>query len=105
MKGRVGLLLALAGPLPLALSAQSQERPPIIDMHLHALGADDQGPPPLAMCTPFEGFPAWDPVRPFGDSFMARLTQPSCKDPVWSPTTDEQLMARTIEVMKRRNVF
>ena len=26
---------------------------PVIDMHLHAMAADDQGPPPLGMCTPF----------------------------------------------------
>jgi hypothetical protein len=104
-KWRAGLLLALSWPLPLALGAEAQERLPVIDMHLHALAADEQGPPPLAMCTPFDSFWAWDPVKPFGASFMARLKQPPCKDPVWSPMTDEELMTQTIEVMKRRNVF
>jgi uncharacterized protein len=36
----------------LAPDALSQTREPIIDMHLHALRANDQGPPPMGMCTP-----------------------------------------------------
>jgi len=88
-----------------ALPAAAQPRPPIIDMHLHALAADSQGPPPVAMCTPFDGFMAWDPVQPFGAAFMARLKNPSCSDPVWSAKTDQELMLQTIEVMNRRNIF
>jgi predicted TIM-barrel fold metal-dependent hydrolase len=87
------------------LPAQAQPGPPIIDMHLHALAADSQGPPPLAMCTPIEPFRAWDPAAPYGATFMAMLKQPSCKDPVWSPKTDQEVMTQTIEVMKRRNIF
>ncbi len=46
-------LLVLAFGLFLALPQLSaQERLPIIDMHLHAHAADEQGPPPLAICTP-----------------------------------------------------
>jgi predicted TIM-barrel fold metal-dependent hydrolase len=56
----------LSGALPLlfllVLQAPAEERLPIIDMHLHASPADDQGPPPLAMCTPIDPFPAWDPA-------------------------------------------
>ena len=47
---------------------------PVIDVHLHALPADSQGPPPLAMCVPTASWPAWircavsalrvDPSRP-----------------------------------------
>jgi hypothetical protein len=32
--------------------------PPIIDMHMHALAANDQEPPPLSMCTPFPEYTA-----------------------------------------------
>lgn len=91
--------------LLLALPAPAQPRPPIMDMHLHASAADNQGPPPLAMCTPFDFFTAWDPAQPFGAGFMARLKQPTCRDPVWSPKTDQELMTQTIEVMNRRNIF
>lgn len=88
----------------LASLASAQERLPIIDMHLHALSADHQGPPPVAICTPIDPFPTWDPAQPYGATFMAMLKQPPCDDPVWSPETDEELMVQTIEVMERRNI-
>ena len=60
MKRLFGSLLIFAtAPAPAAA-----ERPPIIDMHLHALPADAQGPPPVALCTPIPAFEAWDQRRP-----------------------------------------
>ncbi len=94
--------------IPLALlttSVSAQQPRPVIDMHLHASSADDQGPPPVAICTPIDPFLAWDPAKPYGKAFMAMLKQPSCEDPVWSPLTDEALMEETIDVMKRRNIY
>lgn len=90
--------------IPVVASAAAQDRLPILDMHLHALAADQQGPPPLGMCTPIPEFPAWDPATPYGATFMAMLKNPGCDDPVWSPMTDEEVMAQTIEVMERRNI-
>lgn len=78
---------------------------PILDVHLHALAADAQGPPPLAMCTPFDSFPVWDPRRPYHETFMARGEAPSCPDPVWSPLTDGELLTQTLEIMARRNII
>jgi hypothetical protein len=60
----------------------AQELPPIIDMHLHALAADDQGPPPVAICTPINPFPAWDPAESYGATFMRMLNNPACRDPI-----------------------
>jgi predicted TIM-barrel fold metal-dependent hydrolase len=88
---------------PLCLAGQG--RPPVLDMHLHASRAADQGPPPLGMCTPFPSFLAWDQSRPFGEVFIGRLKTPPCSDPVWSPMTDSDLMKQTIEVMDRLNVI
>lgn len=88
----------------LSTFANAQERPPIIDVHMHALSADHQGPPPVAMCTPFP-MPAWDPAVSYGDVFMERLKDPPCDDPIWSPATDLELQTQTIAVVKRRNVF
>jgi hypothetical protein len=96
----LSLLLAL-----LAAPAAAQERLPILDMHLHALAADAQGPPPLAMCTPIGTFPAWDPTGPYSEAFLARFKTPSCPDPVWSPMTDDEVMTQTLEIMERRNVI
>jgi len=92
--------------LVLLAAAASAEPPlPVIDMHLHASPADGQGPPPVAICTPIDPFPAWDPAEPYREAFLAMLKNPPCEDPVWSPRTDEELMEQTIEVMKRRNVY
>jgi hypothetical protein len=89
----------------LAASAAAQQRLPIIDVHLHAHAADSQGPPPLAICTPIEPFPAWDPAQSYETVFMAMLKQPPCADPVWSPRTDQELMEQTLAVMERRNII
>jgi len=88
----------------LSVAANSQQRFPIIDVHMHALPANHQGPPPVAMCTPLT-FPVWDPVIPYGELFMGMLKNPPCDDPVWSPTTDAELQSETIAVMEKRNVF
>ena len=91
--------------LLLLVPVSAQQQLPIIDMHLHALAADAQGPPPVGICTPIDPFPAWDPTGPYSATFMAMLKQPPCDDPVWSPATDEELMAQTLEVVERRNIF
>ncbi|MFZ6734765.1 amidohydrolase family protein [Undibacterium sp. Ji42W] len=89
--------------LPLSLFAQV--RPPIIDVHMHAMGAGDQGPPPLGMCTPIANFPAWDPAKSsYADVFMEMFKKPPCKDPVWSPLNDKALMDETIAAMEKLNI-
>lgn len=85
--------------------AWAQEPAPVFDVHLHALAADQQGPPPLAICTPWEQFPAWDPAEPYGATFMAMMKNPPCDDPVWSPMSDAALRDQTIDVLERRNVY
>lgn len=93
------VVLAAVGPLG------GQERPSILDVHLHALPADAQGPPPLAMCTPLVDLPAWDQRGPWGEQFIGMSKQPTCDDPVWSPETDAEVMTRTLAVMERLNVI
>jgi hypothetical protein len=78
---------------------------PIIDMHMHAQAADFNGPPPLAICTPFPEYPVRDPQKDFGAVFMKMLKNPTCPDPVWSPTTDAGVMEATFEVLRRRNII
>lgn len=53
------LLVLVAAPV------HPQERLPVIDMHLHALAADAQGPPPVAICTPINPFPVTMESRSF----------------------------------------
>lgn len=85
--------------------ANTQERLPILDMHLHALSADAQGPPPLGMCTGGEVIATWDPATPLPEAFLDAMRDPPCDDPVWSPTTDAELMRESLDVIERMNVI
>lgn len=76
---------------------------PIIDMHLHASPADDNGPPPLALCLPI--FPNVPPYDSKSGDFNLLPAKPPCKNPIWSPKTDEEVMNQTVEVLKRRNII
>lgn len=95
----IALLLCL-----LSTVSSAQQRLPIIDVHMHALPADHQGPPPVAMCTPLV-MPVWDPQVSYGDVFMAMLKNPPCDDPVWSPETNLELRTQTITVVNNWNIF
>ena len=92
--------------ITLASSALSEaQRPlPVIDMHLHALPADAQGPPPLAICTPIPAWPAWDPAKPYQLTVLDPKN-PGCADPILSPMTDQDVMTQTIAILERRNIF
>lgn len=97
-----------AGVLLLALLPSicfSQEKLPILDVHLHAMPADAYGPPPLGLCAPFSEFPTWDPSTPFPKFFFGMFKQPPCDDPVWSPETDEEVMNHTIAMMEKYNII
>lgn len=101
--GRIALvLILLADPV----RGQDHRPLPIIDMHLHALAADDNGPPPLALCVPLlPHMPPLDPRQDWVEVFIAALKNPACAEPIWSPTTEEELRDETIDVLRRRNVI
>ena len=88
-------------------AARASPPPPILDVHLHALGVDMWGTPsPVAICAPLEQHPVWAPARQTWDAFFAEVHRggKACDAPLWSPRTDAELMRRTIEVLERRNV-
>jgi len=91
------LLVALA-------TSPSGATEPVIDVHLHALSASAQGPPPLGMCSPMP-FPTWSQLQPYGQEFLALFKQPPCPDPIWSPETDEALMAETLTAVRESKVY
>ncbi len=97
----------LAIVIPRVMHAQrdqvANDSGPVIDVHLHASQVDEYGPPPLGMCMPFPT-PIWDQRVPYPLFFLDLFKKPGCKDPVWSPTTEEDLLKRTIASMKRANV-
>jgi hypothetical protein len=97
--------LFLLSMIMIAAPVQGESgRDPIIDMHLHADAADAYGPPPMGMCTPLPEMPPWDPKEPYPQVFLQMFKQPRCKDPVWSPSTDQEVMNQTIDVMRRLNI-
>ena len=97
-------LAAVLLPL-LAVPAAKQTPLPVLDMHLHAGAANDNGPPPVAICTSPMDMPTRDPARPWGEATRERVTKPPCANPVWSPATDAALLSDTVAAMKRRNVY
>jgi predicted TIM-barrel fold metal-dependent hydrolase len=100
---RLPIVVALCALLGSVMRSQARE--PIIDMHMHALAANAQGPPPMGMCTPINPMPAWDPIAPYPQTFVGMAKKPPCRDPIWSPMTDAEVMTRTLAVMKRHNVI
>lgn len=99
------ILTSLGLAFALMLSAPALAADPIIDMHVHALAADEQGPPPLAMCTPINPMPTWDQREPWTAGLGAMFKSPKCADPIWSPTSDDEIRDKTLAIMAKRNII
>ena len=85
---------------------QTQQPLPVIDMHLHAIPADEQGPPPVLMGLPFDRFGSHDPKVPYTGSFMQALkTGEWAKRSARSPLTDDSLRLLTLQSLRRNNVY
>lgn len=85
----------------------AQKRPlPVIDMHLHALHANDQGPAPLSIGAPFRDLGINDPKANFRDVFMKALKTKMWADHyITSSMTDDSLRQITLSVLNRNNVY
>lgn len=100
----IALALSLVHLPTRAQEPRVQERPPIIDMHMHAgiVGGDVS----LGLCVPWvTQFPAWDPNRTWRQVWLEAMTNPPCSDPIWSPTETTAMMEQTIAVLERRNII
>src|SRR5262249_43937393 len=102
MRRTIAILFLVASPIEVLSQTALPE--PIIDVHLHAVRAGSQGPPPVRICAPMDHFPAWDPQT--GGSAYGKLVikTPPCARPLQSAATDEELMRRTLDIMQSRNV-
>jgi len=78
--------------------AQSSDRQPIIDMHLHALEAPDV--PVNGGCVPLDSFPSWDAKLPPEDNFA----KSRCREPLISPKTSDELMNESLAMLDRFNI-
>lgn len=101
MSRTLSWIVCVVACLGSAVAAGAQEPLPIIDVHVHALPVNGQGPPPVAICAPM----AYLPTATTGSAYPKAWQEPACDDPIWSPDTDAALMSGTIEVMNRLNVY
>ena len=98
MRG-LGFVIGLAVSLLIAEvhGQPTAARPPIIDMHMHAMPVDFYGKPPAKMCAP-QNFPWVDPKDSTAD-FM------TCIGPtIQAGATDDEVIRRTVAVMTEYNV-
>ena len=100
---RAGLATGLILGLATASTGYAQA---IIDMHLHAIPADAQGPPPVYVCAPYDAMPMrdtrWGPqtyaVKTFGE-------KPACAHPVASAKDDADLRDQTLAALRRYDIL
>ena len=94
----VPLLLMLTALQVVSSQARSGP-PPIIDMHMHALGASDQGPPPVFVC------PVSAELMPPQHQDKVELGElMSCAHPLGSTMTDDAIRTKTLAIMEKYNV-
>src|SRR5512146_182528 len=104
MRALVFVLFSAAASHWCAAQEAAPYHGPIIDMHLHALHADDLGPPPAFICAPNPSWPTRDAKTP-GEEYGATFVKaPPCASPLRSPLTDDELIHMTVAIMKARNV-
>jgi uncharacterized protein len=77
-------------------------RPPVIDMHLHALSAHGWPGGPTIIC-PGDQEKEWLPVDPREKRDTTRLAE-SCPNPLIAPANDEDLLREILATMDRYNV-
>jgi predicted TIM-barrel fold metal-dependent hydrolase len=75
---------------------------PVIDIHMHANKANFAGPPPIPYCIHVDEWP----VSATGKEWLeTSMKDTSCKQLIMSQKTDEEVMNKTLAIMKRRNVY
>jgi len=102
------VLLVIAGVTGLILTANAQntknQRPPIIDMHLHAHTLSMYGALPPSVCTNDQEivFPGWDPRQPL--RLEGNNQAMSCRVRLKAPATDDELLRETLDLLRRYNI-
>ena len=98
------LIIAVLIITIVSTGAQAQKKlKPIIDMHVHANHANFAGIVPMTLCIHNDEFPISQTGADWGDSLMAAAKK--CKYPIVSPTTDDEVMNRTLAIFKKRNII
>lgn len=83
-----------------------EARLPIIDMHLHAMKADEHGPPPSKIGIPFENFGSHDPKNEYTSTVSTAFQNNSWTNKyAFSPLTDDSLRIKTIRILEQYNIY
>lgn len=99
-------LLYLFLTIGISCFAQTKKMLPVIDMHFHAIGANEQGPPPVKMGVPFDNFGVHDPKENYDVVFMqAMKTGQWNKKSTTSPLTDDSLRVQMLRAIRENNVY
>jgi hypothetical protein len=83
----------------------AQEKLPVIDMHLHAHGADLNGPPPTTICAPPEEMPHHDPDEPWASGFQEWLQDSVCPTAITGAKNNEELKQKTLSLLDSHNIY
>ncbi len=86
-------------------SLTAQEKLPVIDMHLHAHGADLNGPPPTTICAPPMEMPFHDPEKPWATAYGEWLQDSDCATAITGAKTNEELREKTLNLLDAHNIY
>ena len=101
MKTLIGLAALFLAMATRAVGAS----PAIIDMHLHALAADDQGPPPVVICAPYDTIPIRDVGKGAPPYAVYAFKTAHCVHPIWSAADDAALQRESLAALKRLDIL
>ena len=99
------LLLLVVAALPLSDANGQGKGRPIIDVHLHAMAFDSQGPYLSYICASPTELPARDHAVPWGAVFSRVQDSRGCSRPIASQPNDDALMHKTLEILERNKVI
>ncbi len=97
-------IVGLLGVVCLVAAAHA-DPPSIIDMHLHALAADGQGPPPVVVCAPYDSMPIREPGATIDSYAQSFLKKADCAHPIWSARDDDALRTESLAALRRYNII
>jgi len=94
-------LVLLAVLFSATATSMAQVRPPIIDMHLHAFPLSDFGGTPPEICTSRDV--TWNGIDPREPIQFEKLG--TCASRAKAPATDAEVLAETLAVLRRYNIW
>jgi predicted TIM-barrel fold metal-dependent hydrolase len=101
-----GIFLQACASEPAASVTVARYTGPIIDMHLHAAAADDNGPPGQIVCADFARELRYDPQQPWPVAFTERGFSDQCgPDGIKGAMTDAEVRDETIAALRRHNAI